>query len=146
MESAVDDPSALLAVTIVVGGVFAAAMLVIAYALVSRRVLGLSSAEVFPHSAVPAPLVIVLLCLCIPFALIAWFPLWLFRIERSDGTSWSVRWKLAYSVSPLMPLVVAAFVLSRMGVLSGGPTFLSVLSPAGPLLLATADVVAHRRS
>jgi len=146
----VDDASVvaarIAAAAVVFGGLVGAGLLLIAAVLVSRRIRGLPATEVYPDRSVPAPVVIVLLCLCVPFALIAWFPAWLFRVQRSDGTSWSVPWKLAYTVSPLLPLVAVAVVLHGMGYRGGGQTFLSVLSPAGPLLVTIVDVVAHRRT
>ena len=62
------------AAAVVFGGLVGAGLLLIAAVLVSRRIRGLPATEVYPDRSVPAPVVIVLLCLCVPFALIAWFP------------------------------------------------------------------------
>ena len=146
MDDASVLPSWITAASIIMAGVVGALLLVIAGVLISRWVRGLPAGEVHPDRTVSAPVVLILLCLCVPFALIAWFPLWLFRVQRSDGSAWSVPWKLAYTISPVLPLMAVVVVLSRLGYPGGGQTFLSLLSPVGPLLVATADVVSHRRA
>jgi hypothetical protein len=110
-----------------------------------RRLRGGTSAELLPHRAVPAPVVITLLCLCFPVPFVAWIPLWTARVVRGDGTSWSIPWKLAFTVSPLVPIVLAAWVLSSLGFVGTGQTGLSLLAPLFVLGVALTDLLFHRR-
>ena len=124
-------------------GVFAG--LGVAATVLVRRVRGSPSAELLPQRSLPAAGIIALLCLCFPVPFLAWISLWSMRVERGDGTSWSIPWKLVHSLSPVVPIWILAAVLSGLGTLSGGQTFLGLLVPVFVLAVALADAIFHRR-
>jgi drug/metabolite transporter (DMT)-like permease len=90
--------------------------------------------------SVPAVLAIVSLCLCFPLGLIL---IWTSPVHRTDSSTWSIRWKVAYSLAYLLPL--AGFVTYfRSQHMTGGTTFASVPICGSVMCVAIADILFHR--
>jgi len=119
------------------------ALLGIWSALAWRAFRGIPGAEIEPDNAVSAGLIIALSCLCLPFPFFAWLPMWWCKVRRADGTTWSVRWKVAYMVAPILPIVIVVVVFKSLGYREP-PFGASFLAPLATLLVWLVDIAVRR--
>jgi CBS-domain-containing membrane protein len=81
------------------------------------------------------------LCCCFPVGLLL---IWALPVRRGDGSTWSLGWKIAYSMAFVVPFGGIALYMVSQGVREGGGYIAAPLVYLSVICVAIADAIYHR--